>query len=75
VNVQTTDKKHTVHTTLKSFQEKLPENKFYKVHNNYLVAIDRIDNVQDNLAYVGRHNLPIDEQFKPGLLRKLNLVQ
>lgn len=75
VNVQTADKRHVVQTTLKSFQEKLPPNKFYRLHNNYLVALDRIDNVQDNLAYVGRHNLPIDEQFKDGLLQKLNLVQ
>lgn len=75
VNVQTADKKHTIACSLKSFEEKLPANKFCKVHNNYLVAVDRIDNVQDNTAFVGRHNLPIEEQFKPQLLQKLNLVQ
>jgi DNA-binding LytR/AlgR family response regulator len=75
VNIQTADKRHTVHTTLSSFEEKLPLNKFYRLHNDYLVAIDRIDNVEENTAYVGRHNLPISEQYKPGLLQKLNLVQ
>jgi two-component system LytT family response regulator len=75
VTIQTADKQHTVHCSLKSFEDKLPPNKFYKVHNNFLVAVDRIDNVQDNTAFVGRHNLPIEEQFKPGLLQKLNLVQ
>ncbi len=75
VNIQTADKRHTVNTTLNSFEEKLPLNKFYRLHNDYLVAIDRIDNVEENTAHVGRHNLPISEQFKPGLLQKLNLVQ
>jgi DNA-binding LytR/AlgR family response regulator len=75
VNIQTADKLHTVHTTLNSFEEKLPLNKFYRLHNDFLVAIDRIDNVQENTAFVGRHNLPISEQYKPGLLQKLNLVQ
>jgi DNA-binding LytR/AlgR family response regulator len=74
VNIQTADKRHTVHTSLKSFQERLPESKFYRLHNDYLVAIDRIDNVQENTAYVGRHNLPIEEQYKSGLLQRLNLV-
>ena len=75
VNIQTADKRHTVHTSLSSFQDKLPQNKFYRLHNDFLVAIDRIDNVQENTAYVGRHNIPIAEQYKPGLLQKLNLVQ
>lgn len=75
VNIQTADKRHTVNTTLSSFVSQLPENKFYRTHHDYLVAIDRIDNVQDNTAYVGRHNIPIAEQYKPGLLARLNLVQ
>jgi two-component system LytT family response regulator len=75
VNIQTADKRHTVHTTLRSFEQKLPVSKFYRVHSDYIVAIDRIDNVEDNTAHVGRHDLPIDEQYKPGLLEKLNLVQ
>jgi two-component system LytT family response regulator len=74
VNIHTADKRHTIHSTLKSMEEKLPLNKFYKVHNNYLVAIDRIDHVENNTAHVGRYDLPIAEQYKPGLLQKLNLV-
>lgn len=74
VNIHTADKRHTVHSTLKNMEEKLPLNKFYKLHSNYLVAIDRIDTVENDTARVGRYNLPIAEQYKPGLLQKLKIV-
>lgn len=76
VNIHTSekDKRYTIHCTLKSMEEKLPDNKFYRLHRSYLVAMDHIDTVEDNTAYVGKNYLPIGEQFKKELLRKLNLV-
>lgn len=76
VNIYTSekDKRYTIHCTLKSMEKKLPESKFYRLHRSYLVATDHIDTVEDNTAYVGKNFLPIGEQFKKELLRKLNLV-
>ena len=67
-------KHHTVHCTLKNMEEKLPANKFFRIHRSYLVALDYIDTVEDNTAYVGKQYLPIAEQFKKELLKKLNMI-
>jgi two-component system LytT family response regulator len=74
VNIYAADKRYTIHCTLKSMEEKLPLNKFYRLHRSYLVSMDHIDTVEDNTAYLGKHYIPIGEQFKKELLRKLNLV-
>jgi two-component system LytT family response regulator len=74
VSIYTSNKHYTVHSTLKGMEEKLPKNKFYRLHRSYLVAIDQIETVEENTAYVGKQNLPIGEQFKKGLLQKLNLI-
>jgi two-component system, LytTR family, response regulator len=74
VHIQTADKRHVVNSSFSSVQEKLPEGKFYKLHNSYIVALDRIDTVDEHTAYVGKHNLPIGKQFKNELFKKLNLV-
>jgi DNA-binding LytR/AlgR family response regulator len=74
VNIFTTDKRYTVHCTLKSMEEKLPDHKFYRLHRSYLIGVDHIDNVEENTAYARKHSLPIGEQFKKGLLKKLNLI-
>jgi two-component system LytT family response regulator len=76
VNIYTgeKDKRYTIHCTLRSMEEKLPAYKFYRLHRSYLVSLDHIDTVEDNTAYVGKNFLPIGEQFKKELLKKLNLV-
>jgi two-component system, LytTR family, response regulator len=74
VSIYTSTKHYTIHSTLKAMEEKLPKNKFYRLHRSYLVAIDQIESVEENTAYVGTQNLPIGEQFKKGLLQKLNLI-
>lgn len=76
INIYTSekDKRYTIHCTLKIMEEKLPVNKFFRLHRSYLVALDHVDTVEDNTAYVGKQYLPIGEPFKKELLRKLNLV-
>lgn len=74
VNIYTAEKRHMVHSTLKSIEEKLPHNMFFRLHRSYLVATDQIDKVEENTAYIGKQAIPIGEQFKKPLLQKLNLL-
>ncbi len=74
VNIFTPDKRHTVHITLKSMEEKLSPNMFYRLHRSYLAGLNHIDNIEENTAYIGQHPLPIGEQFKKELLNRLNLI-
>ncbi|HEV7231216.1 MAG TPA: LytTR family DNA-binding domain-containing protein, partial [Bacteroidia bacterium] len=74
VNIFTADKRFTVHITLRSIEEKLASASFYRLHRSYVVALDHIDNIEENTAYIGKHPIPIGEQFKKQLLVKLNLI-
>ncbi|MGZ3942237.1 MAG: LytR/AlgR family response regulator transcription factor [Bacteroidia bacterium] len=74
VNIYTAAKRHMVHCTLRSMEEKLSPVKFFRLHRSYLVALDHIDKVEENAAYIGKHAIPIGEQYKKELLKKLNLI-
>lgn len=74
VNIFAGEKRHTVHITLKGIEEKLPNNLFYRLHRSYLIAINHIDNVEENTAYIGKHPIPIGEQYKKELLKRINLI-
>lgn len=74
VNIFTSDKRHTVHITLKNIEEKLPTEKFFRLHRSYLVSLSHIDNIEENSAYTGKHPLPIAGQFKKELLKRLNMI-
>ncbi len=74
VNIFTSTARNTVHITLKALEEKLPAKKFYRLHRSYLIAIDHIDRVEEGTAFIDKHPIPIGEQFKKELLKKLNLI-
>jgi two-component system LytT family response regulator len=74
VNIFTHDKRHTVHITLKGMEENLSPDKFYRLHRSYLIALDHVDKVEEGTAFIGKHPVPIGEQFKKDLLKKLNLI-
>jgi DNA-binding LytR/AlgR family response regulator len=74
INIYVGDKRHTVHMTLKAIEDKLPPEKFYRVHRSYLINLDKIDSVEKETAYIDKHPIPIGEQNKQALLKKLNLI-
>jgi DNA-binding LytR/AlgR family response regulator len=73
VNIYTSGKRYMVHSTLKAMEEKLPPDKFFRLHRSYLIALDHIDTIEEGTAYVEKHAIPIGEQYKRELLSKLNL--
>ncbi len=74
VNLYTEDSKFIVHHTMKFFEEKLPKNQFMRVHRSYILDFNKITKIEDDSAYLGKHPVPISEQYKTILLRKLNMV-
>jgi len=74
VNIYVPGKRYLVHATLKSMEEKLPADKFFRLHRSYLIAIDHIDVIEEGTAHVEKNAIPIGEQYKKDLLRKLNLL-
>jgi two-component system LytT family response regulator len=74
VNIYTADNRYTVHITLKAFEDKLPAEKFYRLHRSFLIALNHIDKVEEGTAYIGKHPVPIGEQYKKELLKRINLI-
>ncbi|MCU7548432.1 LytTR family DNA-binding domain-containing protein [Chitinophagaceae bacterium LB-8] len=74
VKVHTGQKFHVLHSTLKSIEEKLPANKFVRVHRSYIVALSKIDFIQEGVISIGKSSIPVAETYKASLNKKLNLL-
>jgi len=48
-----------VHQTLKSFEELLPKEGFFKVQKSYIVNISGVDSFDGYLLYLGDHSVPV----------------
>jgi two-component system, LytTR family, response regulator len=74
VTIHTTGKNFTIRVNLRSIEDKLPAGKFFRLHRSYIVALDKIDTVEQETVFIRKQAVPIGEQQKQQLLEKLNLI-
>jgi len=74
VKVFTPQKFHIVHATLKSVEEKLPSSKFMRVHRSYIVALNKIDFIEEGVININGTAIPIADAFRTSLNSRLNLL-
>lgn len=48
-----------VRMSMKSIIEKLPANKFVRVHRSYIVPVSKISSVKNKVILIGNHEIPI----------------
>jgi DNA-binding LytR/AlgR family response regulator len=51
--------------SLNSFETKLPQDKFIRVHRSYIVSLLHIDTISKNEISIGKQIVPIGSIFKP----------
>lgn len=78
VIVATFDERFTIHFTMKAIANKLPENKFKRVHRSYIINVNKIDMIEDNTVVMqeksGSKIIPIGKSYRDNLLDDLNLI-
>jgi DNA-binding LytR/AlgR family response regulator len=74
VKIHTKDQRYVLHTTLKSLENKLPGNRFVRVHRSYIVQIDYVKQVEDTTIYINDVSIPIGAIYKDDFMKRLNLL-
>lgn len=64
VTIHTTSQKITTLQRMKALEEQLPADKFIRIHNSYIVALDAIDVIQKNEVLIGSVSLPIGDTYR-----------
>ena len=74
VQINTDNERFTVLSTMKSITSRLPETKFLRVHRSFIVALDKIDRLDDNMIMIGDKSIPVSRSYRENLLQHLNLL-
>jgi len=64
VTIHTSSQKITTLQRMKALEEQLPADKFIRIHNSYIVALDAIDVIQKNEVSIGSVSLPIGDTYR-----------
>jgi DNA-binding LytR/AlgR family response regulator len=74
VKLHTPQKFYAIHTTLKAVEERLPAGKFIRVHRSYMVAVTKIDTIQDGALIVNGKPIPVADAYRATLNKRLNIL-
>ncbi|OYQ43448.1 LytR/AlgR family response regulator transcription factor [Flavobacterium aurantiibacter] len=74
IKVITDDETHLVLSTMKSFENDLPSERFVRVHKSFIVNIDKVEKFNSKYAEIGAIKIPLSRNKKDDLKRALSLT-
>ena len=72
--LQTCSKRYTVRMPMKTLESKLPLTKFFRVHRSYMVALEKVETIEENTISIDGTLIPLGDQYKAEFFKRLNLI-
>ena len=60
-----------IHQTMVSLEDVLPKDKFYRVHNSFLVNVSQIELISGGRIFINSHEIPISKHRKEQFLNSV----
>jgi DNA-binding LytR/AlgR family response regulator len=74
VNIITEKDKNITLSSMKSFEEELPKEKFLRVHRSFIINIDKVERFNSKFAEIGLTKIPIGRNKKVDLIKALAIA-
>lgn len=74
VNIYTPNERHTVLSTMKAIEAKLPANEFMRIHRSFIVRLDQIKEIEDNTVILDGKAIPISRSKKDEFISRMNTL-
>jgi DNA-binding LytR/AlgR family response regulator len=71
VTFHTAQRNITAYYTLKNLVNLLPASRFVRIHKSYIVSIQHVDIIENNIVQIGSLKLPIGASFKDDVMKVL----
>jgi len=73
VKFYTTEKMFAIHGTMKAAEERLLKLNFIRVHRSYIVAVGKIDTLQDGGIIINGKFIPVADAYRKALNARMNV--
>ena len=74
VKLHTPQRFFAIHTTLRAVEQRLPADKFLRVHRSYAVAVDKIDTIQEGVLIINNKPVPVADAYRATLNKRMNIL-
>jgi len=74
IKIHVPEKWYMAHTSLRLLEDKLPPEKFMKIHRSYIIALNKIDSIEDNVIHINKNMIPLADSCRQQLFEKINMI-
>jgi len=74
LNIHTMLKKYTVHTTMKNIEAKLPLYIFMRIHQSFIVRLDKISSIKENSVSINNKVIPVSRANWKELMEYIKVI-
>lgn len=74
VTLNTRKEKIVVHSTMQAIEDKLGSKKFIRVHRSFLIQVDKITDIEDDVISIRIQLIPIGKTYKKEVYSRLKIV-
>ena len=74
VKVNTEKKVYTIYSTLKAVEDKLPSTHFIRVHRQFIVNLNKIQNIEQTNLQIDKKIIPIGTSFREALMKRISTL-
>ena len=69
IKIHLKDQKIVTNLSMKKIFSFLPENKFYRIHKSFIIALDHIDSIEGNLVEINKIKLPVGNNYRQDFMQ------
>jgi PAS domain S-box-containing protein len=74
VIIQTKEDQFVIHATMKDIETKLPAEKFMRVHRSYIIALDKVNVMDEGAVVINDKTIPIGKSYKEVFMNRINFL-
>ena len=74
VKIYTENKFYAIHTSMRNLEDRLPSGIFIRIHRSYLIAVDKMDYIQEGSVVIRGKPLPIGDAYRAVLNKRMNVL-
>lgn len=72
IAIITADKQVLTLQNIKAIEEKLPADRFSRVHKSYIVAVNKIDIIEKSSIQINKHLIPIGDAYRDAFFARIH---
>lgn len=74
ISIHAAKKRYTIRSTMKAIEDKLNTTQFIRVHRSFIIALDKIETIEENSIEIDGKIIPLGENYRSNFYKVLNVI-